>query len=132
MSTATAATNGKTRIARRLRCFATEQHRPGRKANCMDFITKLRTMRAIERAASKYGYSADATVDHRTLPDCGTYWQQLDIAAIGLDCGIRLGELSTREREFVGRLIRNCVLSGQKHSQPQAATASRPARRRAW
>ena len=77
----------------------------------MDFITQVRALRAIEATAKRYGYRANATLDHRTLPDTGTYQQQLHIAEIGLDAGIRLGDLSTREREFVGRLIRSCVLS---------------------
>jgi hypothetical protein len=99
----------------------------------MQYTSSLRWLAMvlrIERAAARHGYSADALADDTTLPDTGTYRQQLDMAAIALDSGIRLHELSTRDAATVRRMVRTCVLSPRPaQSAPQPP---RPARRRAW
>ncbi len=89
----------------------------------MDYIRFLRTVRRIEREAARRGYGSDCTIDDRLQRDTGTLAEQLGMAAIGVD-SVRLSDLSTRDRELVSRLIRNCVLSS-----PRRTTSSSPLRR---
>jgi hypothetical protein len=75
----------------------------------VNYIRFLRTVRTVEREASRRGYATDSLIDDPMLPDTGTLGQLLEMAAIGVDA--RLGPLSTRDRQLVKRLIRNCVLT---------------------
>lgn len=97
----------------------------------MDYITMLRTVRAIERTARQYGYGGDATLPDDDVPTCGTLGDQLAMVAVGLDSGVRLHGLSTRDREWVRQRLRSAVL-GAWHDESAPQPTARPARRRAW
>ena len=92
-------------------------------------IKLLGIVRRVEREAARRGYQADSLIDDPMLPDTGTLVQQLDMAAIGIDA--RLGPLSTRDRQIVSRLIRNCVLSSPLR-RPGKLTTNNVALARAW
>lgn len=96
----------------------------------MDFITKLRTVRAIERTARQYGYGADATLEDRDVPQLGTLGEELALIAVGLDSGVRLSQMSTRDAEWTKRRLRSAVLG--KASQNFLIPFVQQPRRRAW
>ena len=77
----------------------------------MDFIQKVRALRAVERTSAQYGFASDGSVDDSDLPDTGTLREQLAMAKIAVDSGVRLHDLSTRDQQFVRSLVRRCVLS---------------------
>lgn len=93
----------------------------------VDSIRLLGIVRRVERESARRGYGSDCTIDDAMIPDTGTLGQQLDMAAIGVDA--RLGPLSTRDRQLVNRLIRNCVLSSPRRTSPSQPQARRARRR---
>lgn len=101
----------------------------------MDFITRIRTLRAIERAAHRYGFQDDSTLDRNGHSNVGTMSQQEAIIAVGLESGVSFFSLSTRDQEWVNQLLESCVLGTRQRNLCQNSVKSSnttPARKRAW
>ena len=94
----------------------------------MNSIKLFGIVRRVEREAGRRGYQSDSLIDDTMLPDCGTLGQQLDMAAIGVDA--RLGPLSSRDRQLVTRLIRNCILGSPRRPMFRGDNAAKLARAR--
>lgn len=86
----------------------------------MHFTKILGIVRRIEREAARRGFNPDVTADDGMLPDTGTINQQAAMALVGVDSGVRIFDLSTRDQELVRRLIQNCVLSGPRKQLAQS------------
>lgn len=97
----------------------------------MERIRFLRTLRAVEREARARGFYGDPLARYEDIPLVGTFRQQWAIATIGVDCSP--GQMSTRDRALLNRLVRAAVLTSPAEPEfyervPQQA----PARGRKW
>lgn len=100
----------------------------------MQYIDMTRAVRAIERTARQYGYGGDATLDDRDVPTCGTLGEQLAMVCVGLDSGVRLSQMSSRDAAWTRQRLRSAVLGSTPEapqSPPPPPQRSQP-RRRAW
>jgi hypothetical protein len=83
----------------------------------MDPIRFLALLRGVKNEAAKLGYHGDALAEGDSVPDCGTYEQEMAIASIRLD--VRPRPTNDAQRQLVLRLVRAVVLGS-----PQTATAA--------
>lgn len=97
----------------------------------MQYIEMIRAMRQIERTARQYGYGGDATLAPATVRPLGTLGEQLAMVCVGLDSGVRLCDLSSRDQEWVRQRLRSAVI-GTPRDEPAPHPPAQPARRRAW
>ncbi|MFO0791965.1 MAG: hypothetical protein U0805_21090 [Pirellulales bacterium] len=95
----------------------------------MDFISKLRTVRAIERTARQYGYHADATLEDRDVPQLGTLAEELALIAVGLDSGVRLNHMNTKDAAWTRERLRSAVLGKSCRNSGNPAVSPNPAER---
>ncbi len=99
----------------------------------MDFITRQRTVRAVQREAAARGFNGDIWADD--VPELGTMRQEMAICDIAIDASP--GPMNRWDFAFFKRLVRAAVLTSpipleprEKFSQSSTAPATR--RPRKW